>query len=48
MDWEEGNQNNNANVKKKEVTTRAVLCWLFPKMVNLPPKPVGFRITFIQ
>ena len=30
------------------VMTRAVLFRLFPKMVNLPPKPVGFRLTFIQ
>ena len=28
--------------------TRAVLFRLFPKMINLPPKPVGFRLTFIQ
>ena len=28
--------------------TRAVLFWLFPKTVNLPPKPVGIRLTFIQ
>ena len=27
---------------------RAVLFWLFPKTVNLPPKPVGFWLTFIQ
>ena len=29
--------------------TRAVLFQLFPKTVNLvPPKPIGFRLTFIQ
>ena len=28
--------------------TRAVLFWLFPEMVNLPPKPVSFQLTFIQ
>ena len=31
-----------------QIHTRAVLFWLFPKTVNLPPKPVGFRLTFIQ
>ena len=30
------------------VEIRAVLFWLFPKTVNLPPKPVGLRLTFIQ
>ena len=30
------------------VCDRAVLFRLFPKTVNLPPKPVGFRLTFIQ
>ena len=32
----------------KCICTRAVLFRLFPKTVNLPPKPVCFRLTFIQ
>ena len=27
---------------------RAVLFRLFPRTVNLPPIPLGFRLTFIQ
>ena len=30
------------------IWTRAVLFRLFLNTVNLPPKPVGFRLTFIQ
>ena len=30
------------------VSSRAVLFWLFPETVNLPPKLVGFQLTFIQ
>ena len=33
---------------KKLMHFRAVLFQLFPKTVNLPPKPVGVPVTFIQ
>ena len=32
----------------KLVAIRAVVFRLFPKTVNLPQKPVGYRVTFIQ
>ena len=35
-------------IKLLTIDRRAVLFWLFPKTVNLPPKPVGFWLTFIQ
>ena len=31
--------------KENTLKTKAVLFRLFPKTVNLPPKPVGFRLT---
>ena len=33
---------------KSNLLIRAELFWLFPKTVNQPPKPVGFRLTIIQ